>query len=286
MLARPRILLQSSIAYTPDDWHVGRFSLLTQELGRWSDVTARDREPDGSGSDPVLLGLGRAQFDEIWLLAVDGGSALSPAEIAAVNRFQRDGGGLLTARDHCDMGLWLRAIDGAGSANFFHDPSCCEVDESRRVRDDLETGSIDFPNYHSGRNGDVQAVTIPGRIHPLMRNPAARHGRIEFFPSHPHEGAVGVPAGEARAECVACGRSETTGREFNLVVAFDRTPTAPGRAIAESSFHHFADLNWDTSKGAPSFVTERPGDAIATRPELLDDVRVYVKNCAEWLAPG
>ena len=58
-----------------------------------------------------------------------------------------------------------------------------------------------------------------------------------------------------------------------------------GRAIAESSFHHFVDYNWDISKGAPSFVTEHPGHAIEKNPELLDDVRAYVKNCVEWLAP-
>jgi hypothetical protein len=285
MAAKPRVLLQSSIPYAADDWHVGRFSLLTRELGRWADVTARHREPNGGGSDPVLLGLGRAQFDELWILAVDGGRALSSEEIAAVNRFHREGGGLLTARDHCDMGLWLRAIEGPGSANFFHDASCCEADETRRVRDDLETESIDFPNYHSGRNGDVQPVTIPGALHPLMRKVGSPQGRIELFPAHPHEGAVCVPADDDRAQSVARGRSQTTGREFDLVIAFDRAPGKPGRAVAESSFHHFVDYNWDTSKGAPSFVTERPGDAIDRNPELLDDVRAYVKNCVEWLAP-
>jgi hypothetical protein len=283
--AEPRVLLQCSIAHEVDDWHVGRFSLLARELGRWSNVTARNREPDGSGNDPLLLGLSRTQFDAMWLLAVDGGAALKSGEIAAVNRFQREGGGLLTVRDHCDMGLWLRGIEGAGAAHFFHAPSCEEPDETRRTRDDLETPSIDFPNYHSGRNGDVQPVSIPGPLHPLMRNPASPQGRIEVFPSHPHEGAVRVPAGEPRAQSVARGRSVTTGREFDLAIAFERTPAAPGRAIAESSFHHFADYNWDVAKGAPSFVTEAPGDAIRRKPSLLDDVRAYVKNCVEWLAP-
>jgi hypothetical protein len=289
MSAGPRVLLQCSIPYAADDWHVGRFSLLAEELGRWARVTAGNREPDGpdgTGSDPVLAGLDRSRFDAVWLMGVDGGTALTAPEIAAINRFQREGGGLLTARDHFNMGLWLRGIEGAGSAHFFHEASCAELDESRRARDDRETLTIDFPNYHSGRNGDVQPVAIPGAAHPLMRNPGSASGRIEVFPSHPHEGAVGVPAGEPRARAVATGRSTVTGRDFALVVAFDRTATTPGRAIAESSFHHFVDYNWDIARGAPSFVTEAPGDAIRRRPELLDDVRAYVKNCVTWLAPG
>ena len=95
----------------------------------------------------------------------------------------------------------------------------------------------------------------------------------------------GYPATDPRARSVARGRSLATGREFDLVVAFERTPEEPWRAIAESSFHHFADYNWDTSKGAPSFVTEPEGDAIRRSPHLLDDVRSYVGNCVEWLAP-
>jgi hypothetical protein len=286
MPKRTRVLLQCSTSFSADDWHVGRFSLLAEEVGRWADVTARNREPEGTGNDPVILGLNRAQFDEIWILAVDGGTALTDGETAAVNRFQHEGGGVLTARDHANMGLWLRSIEGVGSAHFFNEPSCREPDPSRQARDDRETTSIDWPNYHSGKNGDVQAVTVVEPLHPLMRNPSSAAGRIERFPAHPHEGAVCVPAGEGRARSVARGRSLATGRDFDLVVAFDRATIAPWRAIAESSFHHFADYNWDTSKGAPSFVVEPVGDAIRRAPHLLDDIRAYVKNCVEWLGPA
>jgi hypothetical protein len=285
MTKRPRVLIQSSIDFNPDDWHVGRFSLLAKEIGRWADVVARDREPDATGSDPVIVGLNRARFDEIWIIAVDTGTAFTPDEIAAMNRFHRDGGGVLSARDHDNMGLWLRSVEAVGDANFFHDPSCCEPDPARHTRDDTETPGIDWPNYHSGRNGDVQPVTVIEPLHPLMRNPSAASGHIESFPAHPHEGAVGTPPGRSRARSIARGRSRATGRDFALAVAFERTENAPGRAIAESSFHHFVDYNWDTSKGAPSFVIEPAGDAIAKNPRLLDDIRTYVRNCVEWLAP-
>jgi len=285
MAGRTRVLLQcSSALVAEDDWHVGRFSLLAGELARWAEVTARNREPSHTGEDPVILGLSRAHYEELWILAVDGGVGLTPAECSAVNRFQREGGGVLTARDHGNMGMWLRALEGVGFANYFNDPSAWEPDVSRHSPDDRETPSILWPNYHSGRNGDVQRVIAVEPLHPLMRNPNAQSGRIEFFPSHPHEGAVFVAPGDSRARTIARGCSQATGRSFDLAVTFGRVPEAPWRAICESSFHHFADYNCDTARGAPSFVVEPEGDAIRRNPHLLDDIRAYVRNCVEWLA--
>jgi hypothetical protein len=55
--------------------------------------------------------------------------------------------------------------------------------------------------------------------------------------------------------------------------------------VAESSFHHFVDYNWDTSKGCPSFLEEPPGDEIKQHPERLADIKAYVTNLARWLSP-
>lgn len=278
-----RILLQCTIPYSVDDWHVGRFSLLADELRTAGDVVARNLEPDATGDDPVLPRLRRADFDEVWLLGVDAGRALSPDDVAGINAFMRAGGGVLTTRDHQDMGLWLRQLDDVGTAHFFHAPEYCEPDPSRRCRDDIETKAISWPNYHSGRNGDFQRIEAVEPLHPLLVRPGG--DRIELFPAHPHEGAVGIPVQQPRARAVARGRSSVTGRLFDLVVAFDRTPGSPGRAIAESSFHHFADYNWDLSRGAPSFVTEAPGDGMRKESRAIEDIRTYVLNAVRWLAP-
>src|SRR5215470_11635920 len=84
------------------------------------------------------------------------------------------------------------------------------------------------------------------------------------------------------------GTSQVTGRPFNLIVAFehssDQHGNMLGRAIAESSFHHLVDYNWNISMGAPSFVEESPGDQIKKDPAKLDDIKVYVRNVAHWLA--
>ena len=55
--------------------------------------------------------------------------------------------------------------------------------------------------------------------------------------------------------------------------------------LAETSFHHFADYNWDPDRGAPSFVTGPPGDGVKREPHKLEDIKAYVGNLARWLAP-
>jgi hypothetical protein len=148
----------------------------------------------------------------------------------------------------------------------------------------VETTSISWPNYHSGSNGNYQRVTPVEPVHELLRKDS---GVIEYFPAHPHEGSVGVPEGEEHARVIASGTSQVSGRKFNLVVAFERRPDRHGnqlgRAVAESSFHHFVDYNWDTSKGCPSFLAEAPGDEIKRDLARLADIKTYVSNAARWL---
>ena len=290
-----RILLQTTITATENDWTIERFSLLTDYLTSLKDqfgspiceVVARNREADTNGDDPVLSTLDSSDFDELWLFAVDTGEGLSTNDCAGITRFRQRGGGILTARDHQDLGSSLCSIGGIGGANFFHTRNP-DPDTSRCEADDNETKSISWPNYHSGHNGDYQIVQPVEPVHDLLRKPGGRD-TLKYFPAHPHEGSVGVPAGELSARVIVTGRSQTTNRPFNLAVAFERTQTsgggALGRGIAESSFHHFADYNWDTDKGAPSFVEEAPGDDIKRAPENLEDIKTYVRNVASWLAP-
>src|SRR4029077_479344 len=197
------------------------------------------------------------------------------------------GGGILSARDHQDMGSSLCSLGGIGAAHYFHTRNP-EPDSERHARDDTETASISWPNYHSGRNGDFQRIFPVAPTHELLFKPTSS-GLIELFPAHPHEGAVGVPQGDQSARIIARGTSLTTGHPFNLVVAFERSRDPHGnplgRGIAESSFHHFADYNWDTGRGAPSFVTEPEGQGMKTDPRALSDIKQYVRNLAFWLAP-
>jgi hypothetical protein len=286
------ILLQTTIPTIKDDWNIGRFSLLRDHLASLQDdgtplyeVTTRNREVNATGDDVVLSALETTDFDELWLFAVDTGNGLSKADCEAITRFHQRGGGILTTRDHQDLGSSLCTLGGVGRAHFFHtlhqDP-----DDSRHVRDDQDSRNITWPNYHSGSNGDYQRITPAEPVHELLKNGS---GVIEYFPAHPHEGSVGVPEGEDRAKVIATGLSKTSGRDFNLVVAFecrdDHHGNRLGRAVAESSFHHFVDYNWDTSQSCPTFLYEPPGDEIKRDPARLADIKTYVTNLARWLAP-
>ena len=291
------ILLQTTIPFSEDDWTIDRFSLLADYLAsirdesgaRIYEVTTRNRETNVQGDDVVLSTLDTSDFHQLWLFAVESGYGLTGADCSAITRFHRQGGGLLTTRDHQDLGASLCTLGGVGRAHFFHTTNL-DPDESRHVEDDRETTTISWPNYHSGNNGDYQRVTALGQLHDVLRNEENASGAIEYFPAHPHEGSVGVPEGEDRARVIAIGHSTTTGRDFSLIVALEGKDhpdgSRSGQAIAQSSFHHFVDYNWDVSKGCPSFLVEPPGDEIQRDPLKLNDVKIYVRNVARWLSPS
>src|SRR5437660_5296343 len=239
MTSKPfRILLQTTIPPIEDDWNIERFSLLRDHLSSIKDeagnalceVTARNRETNSAGNDEVLSALDTTDFDELWLFAVDTGDGLTAADCQGITRFRQRGGGVLTTRDHHDLGSSLCTLGGVGRAHFFHtrhqDP-----DESRHARDDQDAQTISWPNYHSGSNGDYQRVAAVEPVHELLRNPQSPSGVIEYFPAHPHEGGVGVPVGEASARVIAKGVSQVSGREFNLLVAFESVDDGPGNTL-------------------------------------------------------
>ena len=204
-----KILLQTTIPYIEDDWHVARFSLLHQHLGSLRDdqgnlmfdVTARNREVNAEGDDKLLSAIDTTDFDEVWLFAVDSGVGLSAKDCPGITRFRQRGGGILATRDHQDLGMSLCTLGGVGKAHFFHSRQL-EPDDSRHAPDDRDNPHITWPNYHSGANGNYQRVTVIDPVHEIMRSQNAS-GKIEYFPSHPHEGAVGVPEDDDAARVVA-----------------------------------------------------------------------------------
>lgn len=288
MTSRPtRILLQTTIPPTADDWSIARFSLLRDLLAGAVDgegrplyvVEARDRGPIGV-PDPILSRLDESDFDQLWLFAVDVGNGLTTEDCEAISRFRAAGGALMVARDHMDLGSSVCTLGGVGLAHRFHSKNL-EPDQSRHVRDDEETQTISWPNYRSGANGDYQVIQVVQPAHPILFAPSSSTGVLRYLPAHPHEGAVIVPDG-AKARVIATGTSLATGRDFNLAVAFERGDEG-GPAILQSTFHHFADYNWDLSRGCPSFVSERPGEGMAREPQALEDSHRYALNVAAWL---
>lgn len=169
----------------------------------------------------------------------------------------------MITRDHMDLGCSICSLGAVGAAHLFHthniDPSAPSFPP-----DDRGTREIQWPNFHSGANGDVQRVETELPVHPIMRNPESESGTVMYLPAHPQEGAVAAPATEPLDRVIAMGRSLATGNRFNIAVAFERSGTE-GRAIAESTFH-FADYNWDPTRGSPDFVIEAPVHNLAKNP--------------------
>ena len=283
------LLLQTTIEGEPDDWHITRFSRLASFLSQLQDddgrpafrVTARDRTPRAA-PDPVLSTLDESDFDQLWLCAVDTGDGLTPEDCASISRFRRRGGGLMVTRDHMDLGSSICNLSGVGAAHHFHSRNC-EPDAARQCVDNPFSGRISWPNYHSGANGDYQRIRSVGSIHPVMRDRRSATGVIQYLPAHPHEGTVSAPPGDSSGRVIMEGQSSISGNRYNIAVAFERSEHG-GRAIAQSTFHHFADYNWDPSAGCPSFVTEPAGDGIVRFSEALRSTQQYVRNVAFWLS--
>ncbi|SOE56457.1 hypothetical protein SAMN05446635_1074 [Burkholderia sp. OK233] len=283
-----QILLQTTILPCSYNWSIARFSRLAELLRTRQDsegrvtfnVVARDRERLGQ-PDPILSRLDETGFDELWLFAVDEGDGLTSEDCEGITRFRRAGRGLLVTRDHMDLGSSLCSLGGVGKAHHFHTRNLAP-DQSRRVADDPFSTHISWPNFHSGTNGDFQKVTIVGPTHPVLADPDSPGGAIRFLPAHPHEGAVDAPDDEP-ARVIARGKSKVTGKSFNLAVVFEPSIRG-GPAVAQSTFHHFADYNWDTRLGCPSFVTEALANGMQTERQALRDIHRYSVNVALWLA--
>jgi len=282
-----KVLLQTTIEHTANDWHIGRFSMLREYLASLSapdgsqlfQVTARDRDPIGA-PDSVLSSLDRSVYDELWLFAVDTGDGLREADRAGILRFRARGGGLMITRDHMDLGCSICELGPLGAAHVFHTHNIVGPVPSP---DDRDTPHIAWPNFHSGANGDFQRVQAELPVHPVMRDDESETGTVMYLPAHPHEGAVVAPKSEPLARVIATGKSLASGNRFNIAVAFERSDSA-GRAIAQSTFHHFADYNWDPRRGSPDFVTESPGSTLSETPPAMASVHRYTRNVALWLA--
>jgi hypothetical protein len=99
-------------------------------------VIARNRTNRGD-DDLVLSHIDELNIDQLWLMAVDVGDGLTTADAYAIQRFRENGGGVLTARGHHDLGRCLSRLGSLGVAYEFHSKT---VDA--------------WPNYHSGASPD------------------------------------------------------------------------------------------------------------------------------------
>jgi len=132
------------------------------------------------------------------------------------------------------------------------------------------TGYISWPNFSLRANGNYQEIQAL-RPNPVLVDPRASGAIASCRP-------IRMRASERRLQArmlvSSTGTSKTRVGGSNIAVAFE-PGAAGGPAVAQSTFHQFAGLHWDTRLGAPSFVDEPPGDAIHAPPFSGGDTRRY-----------
>jgi hypothetical protein len=117
------------------------------------------------------------------------------------------------------------------------------------------------------------------RVHPLFCGTTAP---VTIFPDHMHEGRLVIPAslpaavwpsgpnGQPRPEVIAKGTDKRNGEIYDIVIAYDGSPASVGRIVADSTWHHYFNVNLRGFLGGSPVL-----------PRLAD----YYRNLTEWLAP-
>jgi len=122
-----------------------------------------------------------------------------------------------------------------------------------------------------------------GRPHELFRG---KNGEwIRVLPDHDHEGAVILPddfpekiwpsgqGSQPRPKFVAFGTDQRTGRQLNILAAYDGDAAGVGRIVSDSSWHHYFNVNL-------KFLSADNLDL----PEA-DQIGQFYSNLVLWLAP-
>ena len=247
-------------------------------------------------------------YHQIWFFGIGGlPSGLTAGELSALSVFMdRHQGGILVTGDHYDLGASIASgIPRAGKMRLWPAPDASGDDRHSTLREGPSAGyqfedqSDDVPQplrlrRYGGRWRFLRKRTRP---HPIM---CGRDGPITTFPDHMHEGEVVVPSSfptnewpqhsgwQPRPEIVAWGTVEepgltSTGKEFGVVGAYNGHAADVGRTVADSTWHHWFDINLIGDGGMVGGMTGF--NASPAGQAALRQIESYFLNVAIWLAP-
>ncbi len=247
--------------------------------------------------------LGR--YEQVWffgLLQCDlpgqPENELVDAEVAALRVWMDTGGGVLIVGDHSNprpqeadpslpdylnLGRALgHRVPRAGELRVWNDRPDSSIEFSHNTHQPDPWGSdIDtpIPNDLDPYPQELILRKKGGRPHALFQG---RRGPITVFPDHMHEGQLLIPeqfpadvwlsgrAGQPKPEIIARGTDKRDGQVYGVSSAYDGAAAGVGRIVADSTWHHYFDLNlWGFPKGG----------------EVLDRLTEYYVNLALWLTP-
>lgn len=270
------------------------------EVGRASRVA--DTSADPSLQSKTLDSIDLSKWDQIWFFGLGGlPGALSQAEVNAVSGWMDAGGGVLMTGDHADLGAGIGSqIPRAGKMRRWGQPSQAGPDRHSTLRSGADS-NFDFDDQSDDVPQEIRPKMYPlwgwlprSRPHPLLCGPS---GTIRVLPDHMHEGEAIVPAalpagewpsgpgGQVVPEIVAWGRIiqpllDKSGQEFGVIGAYDGHEAGVGRIVADSTWHHWFDINV-TGLGTPGHIGFTTPGAAAT----MKAIEGYFLNTAIWLSP-
>jgi len=252
------------------------------------------------------------KYDEIWFFGFNPTPNLSSAEVTLLDQFMAAPkfGGVLVTGDHADLGKGIAGqITRAGGMRLYPAPESSAPDWNTTVEDGPDPGSTyDFDDQSDDRPQAIRykryslgsPFVFQGRYrpHPVLCGP---DGPIDVFPDHQHEGealapipTLGDPKWPTKAghqeqpEVIAWGRikdpaATNHGQEIGLVSAYNGHNVDVGRILADSTWHHWFDINLTGTAAPPSPYAGF--DATAAGQVALKKIDAYFLNCGVWLAP-
>ena len=256
------------------------------------------------------------KYDEIWFFGYNSGASLDAAEVTLMDQFMAAPkyGGVLTTGDHAALGQGLCGqITRVGQMRQYPAPPSAPptwnttlVQRPFAAGEPADPPSAGLPYNFNDQSDDIPqtirwkrywAGVISSRPHPVLCGP---NGPIDVLPDHEHEGEALAPAvaGDARwptlaghqeePEVIAWGRIKDPnaakhGQEIGVISAYNGQMVDVGRIVADSTWHHWFDINLIGLAGASA-----PYTGLIATPDgqaALKKIDAYYLNCGVWLAP-
>jgi hypothetical protein len=251
-------------------------------------------------------------YDQIWFFGIDSTPNLDAAEVSLMASFMAEPkfGGVLVTGDHADLGRGIAGqLPRAGAMRQYPAPDSVPPGWNTTLEDGPDAGAtFDFVDQSDDKPQTIRwrryplfsLLARPRRVrpHPVLCSP---EGPINVLPDHQHEGealapipAPGDPSWptknghQERPEVIAWGRikdpgASKHGQEIGVVSAYDGHNVDVGRVLADSTWHHWFDINLTGVAAPPSPYAGF--DETAAGQAALKKIDAYFLNVGVWLAP-
>lgn len=179
------------------------------------------------------------------------------------------------------LGRW---VPRAGALRKWEGPPSTQSDHSLNTlaSTEFQTDRVPQVLIHE-RVNDAGEPDPQGQPHPLFFYQPRSF--INVFPDHRHEGQLVIPdvldedvwpsgpTGQPKPCVVAFGTDGRNGERISLVTAYDGDRAGVGRIVADSSWHHYVNIN------LMGFPHPAPVNSSS------DKIGQFYANLAVWLAP-